>query len=146
MTIGRSAALMVPSSGIVTWKSDSTSEKVGLERLVGAIQLVDQQDRRPSACGCSASSSGRRIRNFSSKISAAIWPRSCTPCASARPDLDHLAGVVPLIHRRGDVEALVALQADQRPLRLAPAPWRSRSCRRPPRLRRTTAARACSAR
>ena len=31
-------------------------------------------------------------------------------------DLDHLAGVVPLVDRRGDVEAFVALQADQRPL------------------------------
>ena len=33
-----------------------------------------------------------------------------------QPDLDHLARVVPLVDRRGDVEALVALQPDQRPL------------------------------
>ena len=30
-------------------------------------------------------------------------------------DLEHLARVVPLVERRGDVEALVALQADEPP-------------------------------
>jgi len=31
-----------------------------------------------------------------------------------KPDLDHLPGVVPLVHRRRRVEALVALQAHER--------------------------------
>ena len=50
-TIGGSAALTVPISGIVTWKSDSTLEQKGLEGLVGAVDLIDQQHRRPLGRG-----------------------------------------------------------------------------------------------
>ena len=77
------------------------------------------------------------------KMSCASSSRSCTPCRLGQADLDHLARVVPLVDRRADVEALVALQADQ-PAAAAsrPAPWRSRSCRRRPRLRGTAGGRA----
>ena len=48
ITIGGCSARIVPISGIVTWKSASTSSRIGLERLVGAVELVDQQHRRPA--------------------------------------------------------------------------------------------------
>ena len=49
-------------------------------------------------------------------------------------DLHHLAGIVPLVDRRGDIEPLIALQPNQRtPQAPARAPWRSRSCRHRPR-------------
>jgi hypothetical protein len=145
MTIGGCAALTVPSSGIVTWKSDSNFEQIGLERLVGAVELVDQQHRRAldmlgsSACEQRPLDQEALVEDVGERVRS----RSCTPCRLGEPDLDHLARVVPLVDRRRDVEALVALQPDQRaPEGRRPAPWRSRSCRRRPRLRRTAAGRA----
>ena len=75
-------------------------------------------------------------------MSCASSPRSTPPRRLREPDLDHLPRVVPLVDRGRDVEALVALQAHaaRRPSACARAPWRSRSCRRPPRLRGTAAA------
>ena len=56
--MGGSSALMVPISGMVIWKSDSTSSRIGLERLIGPVELVDQQDGRQARNGlrlqCSA--------------------------------------------------------------------------------------------
>ena len=46
MTIGGCGALTVPNSGIVTWKSREDFQQIGLERLVGAVEFVDQQHRR----------------------------------------------------------------------------------------------------
>ena len=46
MTIGGCGAFTVPSSGIVTWKSLRISRQISLERLVGAVEFVDQQHRR----------------------------------------------------------------------------------------------------
>ena len=48
------------------------------------------------------------------KMSCESRSRSTPPAASAQPDLDHLARIIPLVHGRGRVEALVALQPDQR--------------------------------
>ena len=114
MTIGGCAALMVPSSGMVTWKSASTSSRnasnassvrssssisstgapagVGLQRL--QQRPLDQEAARRT----------RRARCRS---------RSMLAFGLGEPDRDHLRGVVPLVDRGRDVEALVALQADQ---------------------------------
>ncbi len=46
MTIGGCGAFTVPSSGIVTWKSLRDFQQIGLERLVGAVEFVDQKHRR----------------------------------------------------------------------------------------------------
>ena len=60
-------------------------------------------------------------------------------------DPQQLLAVVPLVQRLRLVEALVALQAHQRPLAgSGPAPWRARSCRRPPGPRPAPACRAWS--
>ena len=48
-TRGIDVAVTVPSSGMVTWKSDSSFEQERLELLVGAVDLVDQQHRRVGA-------------------------------------------------------------------------------------------------
>ena len=45
-TIGGVAALMVPSSGIVTCHVREHLEQEGLELVVGAVDLVDEQDAR----------------------------------------------------------------------------------------------------
>ena len=37
---------MVPSSGMVIWKSDSKLQKESFEFLVGPVYLVDKQHRR----------------------------------------------------------------------------------------------------
>ena len=46
ITIGGCAALTVPSSGIVTWKSARISSRNASKRLVGSVEFVDQQHRR----------------------------------------------------------------------------------------------------
>jgi hypothetical protein len=63
--------------------------------------------------GASASSSGRFSRNRGAKMSCESASRSTRPADSARPDLDHLARVVPFVGRRRDVEALVTLEPDE---------------------------------
>ena len=45
-TIGGCSAFTVPISGIVTWIVGEHFEQERLERLVGAVELVDQQHRR----------------------------------------------------------------------------------------------------
>ncbi len=56
--------------------------------------------------------SGRRIRKSEPKMS---WARGVVGLATRleQADLEHLARVVPLVHRGVDVETLVALEADQ---------------------------------
>ncbi len=64
MTIGRTlGALIVPSSGTRHLEVGQHFEQEGLEGLVGAVELVDQQDRRALGMRARApASSGRRIR------------------------------------------------------------------------------------
>ena len=64
--------------------------------------------------GFSACSSGRRIRKRSAKMSDASASLSTLALRLGQSDLDHLSRVVPFVHRRCGVEALVALQADER--------------------------------
>ncbi len=59
-------------------------EKEGLESLIGAVDLVDEEDRCSSGFGASsACSSGRFTRNRSEKTSLPNRSRSSWPEASA---------------------------------------------------------------
>ena len=122
-------------------------EQIRLERLVGAVELVDQQHRRDAVVGRRAPRSSGR---FSRKRVREDVVRELVALDAARgfgeADLDHLPRIVPLVDRRRGVEAFVALQPHELARRARRrAPWRSRSCRRPPRLRGTAGA-AASAR
>ncbi len=148
MTIGGCAGLDRAELGNRHLEVGQHFEQERLEGFVGAVEFVDQQHRR----------AGRvRLQRLQQRpldqellgehvlLEARRGRRS--PLGLREADRDHLRGVVPLIDRGGDVEALVALQADQPAAeRLAPAPWRSRSCRRRPRLPGTAAGPSCSAR
>ena len=102
-------AVMVPSSGIETWKSDSSSSRNASNsssaRSISSISSTGGLSRRIAA------SSGRSSRYFSEKI----W--SSISSAFRRRDGawidEQLALVVPLVERGRLVEPLVALQADQ---------------------------------
>ena len=85
-------------------------EQEGLEFLVGAVDLVDQQNRRGLA------PDGRQQRPLE-QIVLGEDPRldlgRALARALARLDGDDLALIVPLIERRAGVEPLVALHADE---------------------------------
>ena len=124
MTIGGCGALMVPNSGIVTWKSLRDFQQIRLERLVGAVEFVDQQHRRAGDIRLQRlqqrpldqKALGENVRRQLLAIGIAGGFR--------QPDRDHLRGAVPLIDRGGDVEAFIALQPDQ----LAPQRRRQHLC------------------
>ena len=87
-------------------------EQVRLELLVGAVDLVDEQDRRDAV--------GRlerlEERAADQEVAAedVVGARLLRLAARLQqPDLEHLARVVPLVDRGVDVEALVALEADE---------------------------------
>ena len=135
-TIGGCAAFTVPSSGMVTWKSASTSSRNASNASSLRSSSSISSTGAPAGSGSSACSSGRLIRKRSENTSCSIRSLSRSPLGLGGADRDHLRGVVPFVHRGRDVEPLVALQADQPAAeRRRPAPWRSRSCRRRPRLR-----------
>ena len=112
-TIGGCAALTVPSSGIVTWKSASTSSRNASKASSARSSSSISSTGAPAGSGSSACSSGRLIRNRSENTSCSSRSRSCVAFGFGDADRDHLRGVVPFVDRRGDVEALVALQADE---------------------------------
>ena len=113
MTIGGSAALMVPSSGIVTWKSTSTSSRKASNASSVRSSSSISSTGGAGRSGSSACSSGRLIRKRSEKMSCSSRVAVELACGFGQPDRDHLRGVVPLVDGGGDVEALVALQPDQ---------------------------------
>ena len=89
-------------------------EQIRLERLVGAVELVDQQHRRPGAA--------LRLQRLQQRpvdqeaLGEDVLGEAFAVAHALRlghADLEHLAGIVPFVHRRTDVEPLVALQADQ---------------------------------
>ena len=102
-------------------------EQEGLELVVGAVDLVDEQD--DGLLG------GDRLQQRPADEELGPEELLLVDGALLRgADVQQLAGVVPLVDGVGDVEALVALQADQPGAAgAAPAPWPARSCRRPPR-------------
>ncbi len=87
-------------------------EEVGLELLVGAVDLVDQEDRGDAIVAL------ERLEERPSDQEVAtedvVGGRPVRLAAGLeQPDLQHLARVVPLVDRGVDVEALVALEPDQ---------------------------------
>ena len=114
ITIGGCSALIVPISGMVIWKSASTSRRYASNgSSVRSSSSISSTGGPAPSCGCSACSSGRWIRKRSVKMSCARASRSVRALRLGHADLEHLARIVPLVHRRADVQALVALQADQ---------------------------------
>ena len=113
MTIGGCGALMVPNSGIVTWKSLRISSKIRLERLVGAVEFVDQKHRRAGDVrlqrlqqrALDQKTLGENVRRQLVAIGIAGGFR--------QPDRDHLRRAAPLVDGGRNVEPFVALQADQ---------------------------------
>src|SRR5882724_10918639 len=99
-------ALIVPISGMVIAKSASTSSRYASNsssaRSTSSIKRTGGSGREFS----SARSNGRRMRNSSEKMS---FVAACFE----QPDLEHLTGIVPLVHGRVDVQSFVALEADQ---------------------------------
>ena len=119
-TIGGWVAFTVPSSGIVTWKSASTSKQERLERLVGAVELVDQQHRGAGRIGLERLQQ-RPLDQKPLREHVVLQPLAVLLALRLRhPDGDHLRRIVPFVDRGRHVEPLVALQADE------PAPERAR--------------------
>src|SRR6478735_8125460 len=89
-------------------------EQHRLELLVGLVDLVDQQDDRLR----------RRDRCHQRALEQELGPedvalRRVPVALLGRLDREQLLAVVPLVQRLGLVEALVALQPDQRPVEVA---------------------------
>ena len=143
ITIGTCSARIVPSSGTVTWKSESSSSRNASsswsarstssisrtgDALVGG---VDRLQERPLEQELLAEevAAGRLGVDAAGRLE--------------RPQVEHLARVVPLVDGRGWRRAPRSTGGGSAACReWPPAPWRSRSCRRLPRLR---AAAACAA-
>ena len=88
-------------------------EKEGLEGLVGAVQFVDEEDGGLSPRPAQGVEHGPADQVFFRKDIALHGIPVDAAGSLLHADLDHLGGIVPLIDRRGDVQAFVALQADQ---------------------------------
>ncbi len=90
-------------------------EQKRLERLVGAVDLVDQQHRRAGGVGLERLKQ-RPLDQKALGEHIALEPRAVVIAFRlGDADGDHLRRVVPLVDRGGDVETLVALQPDQAP-------------------------------
>ena len=88
-------------------------EQKRLERLVGAVELVDQQHRRAGSVGLQRLQQ-RPLDQEPLGEHVVLEPVAVVLAFGlGEADGDHLRGVIPLIDRGGDVEALVALQPDQ---------------------------------
>ena len=98
---------------MVTWKSLEHFEQERLERLVGAVDLVDQQHRR--AGGVRLERLQQRPLDQEALGEHVVLDAGAVVLAFGLggADGDHLRGIVPLVDRGGDVEPLVALQPDQ---------------------------------
>ena len=111
ITIGRcDAPTIVPSSGIDTWKSDSTSSSSASVSI--STRSTSSMRSTTGSSERIASSNGRVRRNGSLKMSDSTSAQLGLVLAV---DLDpqELLLVVPLVERLGLVEALVALEPDQ---------------------------------
>ena len=110
ITCGLCRARIVPSSGIVTCHSASTSRRnasnASSARSTSSMSSTGDRSR------VIASSSGRLSRNRSLNMYASRSSR-LEPSALAQARVQHLARIVPLVERRHRVEPFVALQADQ---------------------------------
>ena len=137
---GAGVPTMVPSSGIDTWKSESTSSRSASVSI--STRSTSSISSTTGSSARIASSSGRVSRNGSEKMSASTTSHDGL-VLTVGLDPQQLLLVVPLVERLGLVEALVALEPDQAgagaPRRW---PWPARSCRRRPGPRPAPASRA----
>ncbi len=86
-------------------------EEKALERVVGAIDLVDEEDRdllTPEGPKERALNEERLAEELARRRLAVERMRGLE-----QPDFEQLPGVVPFVERLGDVDALVALQANE---------------------------------
>ncbi len=90
-------------------------QQEGLERLVGTVELVDQQDRRTGDVRLEGLQQGTLDQEALGKDVVPSAITIASPMASASRIAIICRRVVPFIDRCGDVEAFVALQADQPP-------------------------------
>ena len=110
-------------------------EQERLELVVGAVDLVDQQHDRVRALD--------RLQQRPRDQELAPEELGLGDRAGlGRADVQQLPRVVPLVDGVGDIEPLVALEADQPGVERARAPSRPRSYRRRPRPRGARASRA----
>ena len=87
-------------------------QEEGLELLVGAVDLVDEQDRRAAFVSLQCLQQGPLEEE--ARIEDVVGVRvGELALRLQQADLQHLARVVPLVDRRVDVQALVALEADE---------------------------------
>ena len=88
-------------------------QQEGLERLVGAIQLVDQQHRR-RAVRSTRLQQRAFLQEFGGRRCRAPAPRGRRGAVGlGQPDRHQLAGMVPLIGRGRQVQPVIALQPHQ---------------------------------
>ena len=89
-------------------------QQEGLEGLVGAIQLVDEQHGSPGGRGLQSAQQGA-LDEIALGQNVVFKPVAVGFAGRFREaDRHHLLGIIPLIDSRGDIEPLVALQADER--------------------------------
>ena len=91
-------------------------EQVGLELVVGAVDLVDQQHRRRPLDRLDRPEQGPLDQeSFAVELGLEVVgrPRGGLAGRLGGTQVEQLAGVVPVVDGLGDVDALVALQADQ---------------------------------
>src|SRR5688500_10900758 len=102
-TYGRVTAATVPSSGIVTWKSDRTSSS-----------RASNSQSTLSISATRSHTGGLEQRPGQQEVGPEDVVVGLVP-AAARVGLDaqQLLGVIPLVQGLGLVESLVALQANQ---------------------------------
>ena len=103
-------ARIVPSSGIVTCHSASTSSRNASN--ASSARSTSSMSSTGERSWVIASSSGRLSRNCSLKICASR-SSSVDPAGLAQARAQHLPRIVPLVERRHRIEAFVALQPDQ---------------------------------
>ena len=112
----RGSARNMPSSGTVICQSDSTSSRYASNSSSArSISSISSTGGGPSR-GSIARSSARLTRKrswYSSASSASVAAPGGLAAGLGGPQVEQLAGVVPVVDGLGGVDALVALQADQ---------------------------------
>ena len=100
---------MVPSSGMVTWKSASTSS-ISASASTSTRSTSSMSSTTGSSARMAASSGLRQQERLREDVLLELGP-ALAPLVSL--DAQQLLAIVPLVQRLGLVEALVALQADE---------------------------------
>ena len=101
---------MVPISGMVIWKSESNSSRnASNSSSARSTSSMSRTARSPARTASSKRALEQELRaeQLVDRVVVVQLP------LGQRPDLEHLAGVVPLVQRLVGVDALVALQPDQ---------------------------------